>query len=130
MALPSSAGAICKIPAGASLFDCADRLGIRLPTSCNRHGICHECIVEVRQGFSALAGRTPAESFLRDPYRLGCQALVRDPEADIEFAPLVRRPKILPRSTAAEIEIDPMVARHDGTVFYDGAPIDEDRGRI
>ena len=40
-------------------------------------GRCHECIVEVTRGMtSASAPRTDAESFLRDPYRLACQAVI------------------------------------------------------
>ena len=79
-----------------------------------------------------LRGRTDAESFLRDNYRLACQAVVADAGAEIEFAPLGRRPKILTGSAIneADIEIDPLVTRREGSVFYDGARIDEDRGRI
>ncbi|GIS28742.1 MAG: hypothetical protein CM15mP129_09390 [Chloroflexota bacterium] len=35
---------------GKSLFDFADTLSIRVPTSCRRNGECHECIVNVTQG--------------------------------------------------------------------------------
>jgi uncharacterized 2Fe-2S/4Fe-4S cluster protein (DUF4445 family) len=112
------------------LFDCADRLGILVPTSCNRQGTCHECIVDVRRGSEGLCGRTEAESFLRENYRLACQAAVTDHAAEIEFEPLSRRPKILTGSASADTEIDPIVTRRDGSVFYDGVRIDEDRGRI
>src|SRR5690242_21789568 len=55
-----------------TLFDRADRLGLRVPTSCNRQGTCHECIVDVTRGMDALVPRTEAESFLRENYRLSC----------------------------------------------------------
>jgi uncharacterized 2Fe-2S/4Fe-4S cluster protein (DUF4445 family) len=119
---------------GCTLFDLADRRGIRLPTSCQRQGTCHECIVDVTQGLQALAPRTPAESFLRDSYRLACQAVLADADAKIEFAPLARRPRILTDSTgfasSGKPDHDPFVTRCNGTVYYDGQPIDEDRGRI
>ena len=38
------------LEAGKSLFDYADDLAVRVPTSCGRTGECHECIVEVRNG--------------------------------------------------------------------------------
>jgi len=118
------------ISGGRTLFDRADCLGMRVPTSCNRQGTCHECIVDVTRGMEALEPRTAAESFLRENYRLACQAVVADPAAQIEFAPLSRHPKILTGSTALPTEIDPIVTRRDGQVFYDDTPLDEDRGRV
>jgi len=115
---------------GCTLFDRADRLNIRVPTSCNRQGTCHECIVDVTRGMDALAPRTEAESFLRDNYRLACQTVVASSDADIEFAPLSRRAKILTGSSAVECEIDSIVTRRDGAVYYDGRHLGEDRGRI
>ena len=61
---------------GRTIFDYADELAIEVPTSCRRAGRCHECIVEIRQGMAALSPRNDAESFLRDPYRLACQAVI------------------------------------------------------
>src|SRR5215472_8996576 len=100
MAIVSSGGETCEVEAGSTLFDCADRLGVRVPTSCNRQGTCHECIVDVTRGLDSLCARTGPESFLRETYRLACQAAVTDAGAQIEFAPLGRRPKILTGSTS------------------------------
>jgi uncharacterized 2Fe-2S/4Fe-4S cluster protein (DUF4445 family) len=86
--------------------------------------------VEVTRGINGLRARTEAESFLRDGYRLACQAVVADSGVEIEFAPLSRRPKILTSSAITETEIDPVVTRSNGAVFYDGTRVDEDRGRI
>ncbi|MBM3944940.1 MAG: 2Fe-2S iron-sulfur cluster binding domain-containing protein, partial [SAR202 cluster bacterium] len=44
--------------AGKTLFDYADDVQVRVPTSCGRTGECHECIVEVRQGLDALSPLT------------------------------------------------------------------------
>src|ERR1019366_6759348 len=130
MALVTSGGTAREVVEGSTLFECADQLGIRVPTSCNRQGTCHECIVEVPSGMNGLRARTEAESFLRDRYRLACQAVLADGAEEIEFAPLSRRPKILTSSAISETEIDPLVTRSNGDVFYDGVRIDEDRGRI
>src|SRR6266849_3754218 len=117
MAFVSSGGQRCESSVGSTLFECADRLGVRVPTSCGRKATCHECIVDVTRGLQALAPRTDPESFLRDSYRLACQAIISDSGADIEFAPLSRRPKILTTSTSVGGEIDPIVTRADGRVF-------------
>ncbi len=40
---------------GKSLFDFADTLSIRVPTSCGRTGECHECIIQVTEGLEKLS---------------------------------------------------------------------------
>ena len=96
-----------------SLFDFADSLSIRVPTSCGRTGECHECIVEVRRGSSALTPLTESEKFLRGNYRLACQALIADPSADIEFSVLRRQPRILTSGTRRHVELKPAYVRGD-----------------
>ena len=109
------------LEAGKSLFDYADDLAVRVPTSCNRNGECHECIVEVRQGMHALEPLNDTEEFLRENYRLACQARVIDIEADIEFNILRRQPRILTESIArTDIELDPLTVREgDNVIFKD-----------
>ena len=62
---------------GKTIFDYADTLKVRVPTSCGRTGACHECIVDITRGIEALNAPTASESFLRDTYRLACQAVAR-----------------------------------------------------
>jgi uncharacterized 2Fe-2S/4Fe-4S cluster protein (DUF4445 family) len=57
---------------GATLFDCAERLGIRVPTSCHKQGKCKECMVEVSEGLEYLSGPTDRERHLSGPFRLSC----------------------------------------------------------
>jgi uncharacterized 2Fe-2S/4Fe-4S cluster protein (DUF4445 family) len=61
---------------GALLFDCAERLGVRVPTSCRKLGKCKECMVEIVDGTDRLAPPTPFEQHLNPPFRLSCQAAV------------------------------------------------------
>lgn len=126
-----------RIPLTASktLFDYADDVAVRVPTSCGRTGECHECIVEVRRGMGALNKPTEPESFLRGNYRLACQAAVQDVDADIEFAVLRRQPRILTSGVKREdIEPQPLVYREGDDVMFMGAggprKIDSYRGRI
>ena len=123
------------LEAGKSLFDYADDLAVRVPTSCGRTGECHECIVEVRRGMEALDPLTDSENFLRENYRLACQATVVDIEADIEFNILRRQPRILTESIARDdIELDPLTVREDDNIIFKGPngpiTIDRYRGRI
>ena len=116
---------------GKSLFDYADDLAVRVPTSCGRTGECHECIVEVRRGMEALDPLTDSENFLRENYRLACQATVVDIEADIEFNILRRQPRILTESIERDdIELDPLTVRENDQIIFKGdtSPFRETKG--
>ena len=79
---------------GKTVFDYADDLKIRVPTSCGRTGECHECIVEIKQGSDGLTHRTKSEKFLKDQYRLACQAAISDAAENLEFS-VLRHQQIL-----------------------------------
>lgn len=120
---------------GRTLFDYADDLAVRVPTSCGRTGECHECIVEVKRGKEALSDLTESETFLRGNYRLACQAAVQDITAEIEFAVLRRQPRILTKGVQRDdIEPQPLVYRENDDVMFLGPDgpkkIDSYRGRI
>ena len=119
-----------KLTAGKTVFDYADELVVQVPTSCGRTGHCHECVVEIKKGMDALCPRTDAESFLKEEYRLACQAEIHDIEADVEFSPLRRTPKILTLSNEKAVDPDPMVIRKGEFVCYDGEVIDRFRRHI
>ncbi|MDE0481059.1 MAG: ASKHA domain-containing protein [Candidatus Poribacteria bacterium] len=126
-------GKVYQLSPGKTVFDYADDLAVQVPTSCFRTGQCHECIVEIKQGMDNLRPRNEAEAFLRDNYRLACQAMVLNIDEHIEFTPLRRTPKIL---THIGIEDDtpkshdPLVTHRDGIVYYNNEPIDRFRGHI
>lgn len=115
---------------GRSIFDYADALSVRVPTSCGRTGECHECIVEIKRGMDALSPLTDSEAFLREDYRLACQATIIDTAADVEFAALRRQPRILTRSVRRDIEISPTTRRVDDGVYFRDARIDDYRGHV
>ena len=117
---------------GKTLFDYADELAVQVPTSCFRAGQCHECIVQVEAGLESLNQPTAAESFLRDHYRLACQAVVEKDGADLRFSPLRRTPQILVENNAPDTDfaLRPMVTHRGGQVYYGTELIDRYRGHI
>ena len=119
-----------KLSAGKTIFDYADELTVQVPTSCFRTGQCHECIVEIKQGMEALRPRNEAESFLRENYRLACQAEVKNANIDIVFSPVRRTPKILTLTQEKPVELDAMVTRQGDMVYYDGEAVDKYRGHL
>ena len=117
-----------ELVAGKTIFDYADSLKVRVPTSCGRSGECHECIVEVRRGMEALSATSAPEEFLRDNYRLACQATVVDPTPDVEFAVLRRQPRILTDSIRRKVKLEPMTVRRNDSVYFQDQRIDDYRG--
>lgn len=126
-------GKAYQLTPGKTVFDYADDLTVQVPTSCFRTGQCHECIVEIKRGMDSLQPPNEAEAFLRDNYRLACQAVVLDIDKEIEFAPLRRSPRILTHATTIDngkSELDPRVTHRDGVVYYNDEPIDRYRGHL
>ena len=123
-------GRSLELVSGQSIFDYADSLSVRVPTSCGRTGECHECIVEIRRGMEGLSPLTDAEAFLRDNYRLACQAEVVDVDAEVEFSVLRRQPRILTHSVRREVEPDPFTTRRGDDVFYLDERIGPYRSRL
>ena len=115
---------------GRTVFDYADDLQVRVPTSCRRSGECHECIVQIVRGGEALTAATQAEEFLREDYRLACQARVLDAGATIEFALLRRRPRILTQTVRRHAPIEPLTRLKGKNVVFDGGTVDTYRGGI
>jgi uncharacterized 2Fe-2S/4Fe-4S cluster protein (DUF4445 family) len=129
----TSDGKVYQLTPGKTIFDYADDLTVQVPTSCFRTGQCHECIVEINRGMDSLRPPNEAEAFLRDNYRLACQAVVLDIDEDIEFAPLQRSPRILTHTVTTDdgtAELNPRVTHRDGVVYYHDEPIDRYRGHL
>lgn len=57
----------------ASLFECAEAVGIRVPTSCVKRGKCRECLLEIESGMEHLSPRAPEEEHLGEGFRLACR---------------------------------------------------------
>lgn len=58
---------------GSTLFECAERVSVRVPTSCFKQGKCRECLMEVESGMQQLSDRSPEEQHLDSGFRLSCR---------------------------------------------------------
>ena len=123
-------GQSLPLVAGKTVFDYADELAVRVPTSCGRTGLCHECIVEVTAGQASLCAATEAEAFLRGDYRLACQAVIERSDEDIQFSLLRSNPKILFSRPPKDLSLDPAVRREGDKVLYGDQVIDQFRGHM
>jgi ferredoxin len=80
------------VAAGASLWEAAKRLGVRLPADCKGLGQCEGCVVQLIQGGDSLSPATEAEikilgaERLLAGQRLSCQAILVRPAAVVARA--------------------------------------------
>src|SRR5208337_3851651 len=121
---------------GSSLFNYAESLGIRVPTSCRKNGKCKECVVEVTEGMDCLSGRVPAEQHLKGNFRLSCSChIVKD--SGVVRCHTMRRGEMrierhalqLPTS-AQKLKLEPAVTRAGDRILLDGEEIDRSTGPI
>jgi uncharacterized 2Fe-2S/4Fe-4S cluster protein (DUF4445 family) len=118
---------------GETLFAAAERIGVRVPTSCRTQGKCRECIVEIVEGGDRLSPPTPPESHLQHPFRLSCQSAVASTEGIVRCHTMRRGRMRIERAAtglAAPVELDPAVTRAGDRILIDGEEIDRATGPI
>src|SRR5687767_8647249 len=130
-------GLTTDAPPGASIFDRAESIGVRVPTSCRKNGKCKECIVEVTNGMSLLSEPTPAESHLKNEFRLSCQCTVVADAGEVKCHTMRRGAMRIERhalglpTTRQKIPLEPCVTRADGDrIHLDGIEVDRSTGPI
>ncbi len=114
---------------GRSLFDHAEALGIRVPTSCQKNGKCKECVVEVAEGLELLSPPTAAESHLEPPFRLSCQTSVAADGGTVRCHKMRRGQMRIERRALDAVgmdrgvQLDPAVTRDRDRILIDGEEI-------
>lgn len=122
--------------AGVSLFEFAESLGVRVPTSCLKNGRCKECVVEVTEGMDLLSPREEAERHLAGDYRLSCRArLVRDTgtvrcHTMRRGAMRIERHAVALPAAGGRGALDPAVTREGDSIRIDGEEIARGSGPL
>ncbi len=125
-----------EAPVGATIFDCAEKIGVHVPTSCHKQGKCRECLVEVVEGRELLADPTPEELHLSGHFRLSCRAKITASEGELRCHTMRRgRIRVLERLAAlpgqpADDRFDPAVRRDGDRILLDGTNIATSTGPI
>jgi uncharacterized 2Fe-2S/4Fe-4S cluster protein (DUF4445 family) len=121
---------------GPSLFDYAERMGVQVPTSCQKQGKCKECMVEVVEGMDCLSGPTEQEKHLKGNFRLSCQCTVVADRGQVRchtmrrgHMRIERRAYGLPAGGQAA-ELDPAVTRDGDRILIDGEEVERSNGPI
>jgi uncharacterized 2Fe-2S/4Fe-4S cluster protein (DUF4445 family) len=122
-------GAQKNFAPGATLFACAEALGIKVPNSCRKNGKCRECLVEISAGMELLSPRTPEEAHLRENFRLACRCQIAA-DSGVVRGHTMRRGEMKIERHAFELpagnkkwKLDPCVTRVGEKIFLDGEEI-------
>jgi uncharacterized 2Fe-2S/4Fe-4S cluster protein (DUF4445 family) len=124
-----------RAESGLTLFECAEELGVRVPTSCTKQGKCRECLVEITAGMERLSQKTREESHLPDNFRLSCRSTIIADSGSIicqtmRRGNLVIEKKALNLRAAQKPHINPAIKKNGKRIFRDGQEIDRNTGRI
>jgi uncharacterized 2Fe-2S/4Fe-4S cluster protein (DUF4445 family) len=121
---------------GTSLFDCAESLGIRVPTSCRKQGKCKECLVEISEGMALLTPPAPEEKHLRENFRLSCRCRIAADSGIVRCHTLRRGDMRIERHALnlpvprQDWKIEPAVTRDGDRILLDGAEIARGAGPV
>lgn len=121
---------------GSSLFDYAESLHIKVPTSCIKQGKCKECIVEITEGMEFLSEKTSKENHLKENFRLSCQTKIISDEGIVRCHTM-RRGEMKIEKHAMNLPIhrehfklDPCITRDGERILLDGIEIEKSTGPI
>ena len=128
-------GIHAEAAAGRSLFDCAEQLGVRVPTSCLKQGKCKECIVEIIEGMDCLSASTEHERHLGGQFRLSCRTLITAAAGTIRCHTMRRGQMRIERHAldlpdGGPLVPDAAVTRDGDRVLIDGVEIDRRTGPL
>jgi len=121
---------------GSSLFECAERIGVPVPTSCQKQGKCKECIVEVTEGLDFLSPRTAEESHLKDGFRLACRCHVTSDAGEVRCHTMRRGQMRIERQAFRlptmdrPIKLEPAVRRIGDRVLIGDDEVDRTGGPL
>jgi uncharacterized 2Fe-2S/4Fe-4S cluster protein (DUF4445 family) len=122
--------------AGPSLFDYAERLGVPVPTSCQKNGKCKECLVEITEGMDCLSLPTEHERHLKGNFRLSCRSHVIADSGRVQSHTMRRGQMRIERHALGlpvnhqELKLEPAVTRDGDRIRIDGETIDRSTGPI
>jgi uncharacterized 2Fe-2S/4Fe-4S cluster protein (DUF4445 family) len=128
-------GHVMEAAPGPSLFECAEILGVPVPTSCVKQGKCKECMVEVVEGIERLSPPTEQEQHLSGPFRLSCQCRVAAEEGVVRCHTMRRGTMRIERHAIAlpapdGLRLASAVTRDGDRILIDGEEVERSGGPI
>jgi uncharacterized 2Fe-2S/4Fe-4S cluster protein (DUF4445 family) len=121
---------------GATLFDCAEQVGVQIPTSCRKQGKCKECLVEVTRGRELLTPPVAEEAHLRGGFRLACRTKVAAQHGEIHCHTMRRGEMRIERhaselpTSLQQLQLEPCVVRDGDRILIDDLEVAHGQGPI
>jgi uncharacterized 2Fe-2S/4Fe-4S cluster protein (DUF4445 family) len=121
---------------GATLFECAERVGVQVPTSCRKQGKCKECLVEVTSGRELLTAPVAEEAHLRGNFRLACRTKIASAFGYIQCYTMhrghmrIERQALQLPTSLRQLELESCVVRDGNRILLDGVEVDHGMGPI
>ena len=128
--------ATTAVASGLSLFESAERMDVRVPTSCKKNGKCRECIVELVEGADLLTPPSEEEQHLKPPFRLACCARVGADDGAIRCHTMRRGALRIDEVATGlpghvtEVALDAAVTRDGAWVLLDGERLVQAEGPL
>jgi len=128
--------ATCEAVPGDSLFTCAEKAGVPVPTSCNKQGRCKECVVEVTEGMDRLSRPGPEERHLQGTFRLSCCTRIARDEGVVRCHTMRRGEMVIEKhafglpADGRGPQLDPAVTRDGDRILLEGEEIDRGTGPL
>lgn len=125
-----------SVAPGSSLFEYAESLGIRVPTSCFKQGKCKECLVEIVAGMACLSAPVTQEEHLREDFRLSCRTRIVADSGVVRCHTLRRGDMRIEKRAMRlpvpheNLQLDPAVTRDGERILLEGEEIDRRSGPI
>jgi uncharacterized 2Fe-2S/4Fe-4S cluster protein (DUF4445 family) len=132
---PSTDNSIEANPA-ASIFDHAETLGVRVPTSCHKQGKCKECMVEVTEGRSSSRAHRRRAAPQRQVPALLPHPRDGAPSGEVRCHTMRRGNMRIETESAGlpeglrGIQLDPAVVRDGDRILLDGEEIERASGPL
>lgn len=125
-----------RCPAGTSLFDAGETMGVNVPSSCRKQGKCRECLMEVTEGMELLSSPAKPENHLTGRFRLSCCARLLSNSGTVRCHTMRRgamqvedRAINLPAHEGVR-HLDPAVKRDGERILLDGREIARGSGPL
>lgn len=125
-----------SVAPGSSLFEYAESLGIRVPTSCFKQGKCKECLIEIVAGMECLSAPVTQEEHLRENFRLSCRTRITADSGIVRCHTLRRGDMRIEKRAMRlpvpheNLQLDPAVTRDGERILLEGEEIDRRSGPI
>lgn len=127
---------VCDAHKGQTLFQLAENMGLKVPTSCNCQGKCKECLMEVTLGMEHLSPPARAEAHLLSGFRLSCLSRISGESGEIKAQLMgrgdmqIEERSLINDASGQPLPLKPAVRREGRCILIDEVAVGESDGPL